>query len=45
MLHVKANFYLTITFQHNVYLLGGEEIDAESPTGSRTVNRYEDNIN
>ena len=25
--------------EHNIYLLGGEEVDAESPTGSRTVNR------
>lgn len=29
-----------MTFQHNIYLLGGEEVDAESPTGSRTVNRW-----
>ena len=28
-----------LTLQHNIYLLGGEEVDAESPTGSRTVNR------
>ena len=28
-----------MNFQHNIYLLGGEEVDAESPTGSRTVNR------
>ena len=26
-------------FQHSIYLLGGEEVDGESPTGSRTVNR------
>ena len=25
--------------QHNIYLLGGEEVDPDSPTGSRTVNR------
>jgi len=25
--------------KHNIYLLGGEEVDPESPTGSRTVNR------
>lgn len=25
--------------KHSIYLLGGEEVDGESPTGSRTVNR------
>jgi len=25
--------------KHSIYLLGGEEVDPESPTGSRTVNR------
>ena len=28
-----------IVVQHNIYLLGGEEVDPDSPTGSRTVNR------
>ena len=35
----KTSSFLSLMLQHNIYLLGGEEVDAESPTGSRTVNR------
>lgn len=28
-----------VAFHSNIYLVGGEEVDAKSPTGSRTVNR------
>ena len=37
--------HFTVMLQHNIYLLGGEEVDAESPTGSRTVNRWRDEVN
>jgi len=29
----------TVGYKSNIYLLGGEEVDTASPTGSRTVNR------
>jgi len=29
----------TVGFKSSIYLLGGEEVDTNSPTGSRTVNR------
>lgn len=38
MIIVKSEIK-NIVVQHNIYLLGGEEVDPDSPTGSRTVNR------